>query len=238
MRLVKRMAGLREDMRSSLRLLPIALVIAAAPPGERAARPGTAPLEQRVLEELSRVRRSPAALAQELRLFRTWHHGELLHIPGRSSPVITKEGVPAVDEAVAYVEGQAPLPALSFSPLLARAAADHAADLARGGVGHYGADGSNPADRVARRGGGRNVGEIISFGYSDAAGVVRQLVVDDGVPDRGHRNIVFSARYLFAGVACGPHPRYRILCVVVLAPTRDGRVKSPPPVSARRRRAN
>jgi uncharacterized protein YkwD len=220
-------------MRSWLRQLPMGLLIAAAPPA-----PGTAPLEQRVLEELNRIRGAPDVLAEELRAFRSWYRGELIHIPGRLSPVITKEGAPAVDEAIAYVAARVPLPPLRFSPLLTRAAADHAAYLAQGPVGHYGADGSNPADRVARRGGGRNVGEIISFGYDDAAGVVRQFVVDDGVPDRGHRDIVFSARYLFAGTACAPHPRYRILCVVVLAPTADGRVRSPPPPSARRRRAS
>jgi hypothetical protein len=57
---------------------------------------------------------------------------------------------------------------------------------------------------------------------ADADAVVRQLIVDDGVPGRGHRTLLFSAEFRFAGVGCGGHRRYGHLCVVDLAATING----------------
>jgi hypothetical protein len=52
---------------------------------------------------------------------------------------------------------------------------------------------------------------------------MRQLIVDDGVADRGHRSIVFSGELRYAGAACGPHPVYRTMCVIDLGVMPDGR---------------
>lgn len=180
-------------------------------------------LQQRVLDELNRVRAAPQAYVPELRTFRSWHQGALLRIPGRPFPLRTREGAAAVAEAAAFAEHQQAVPPLTYSPLLAQAAADHAAYLADGYVGHDWEDGTGPSDRVKRRGGGAAVAEIISFGFDDAAAVVRQFIVDDGVPSRGHRFILFHPSYHYAGVACGPHRRYGATCVVTLAATPDGR---------------
>ena len=79
------------------------------------------------------------------------------------------------------------------------------------------------SDRMRRHGRWSATGEAIAYGPHRAEDVVLQLIIDDGVPDRGHRQAVFSARYRYAGVACGPHPRYRTLCVVELSSTPDGR---------------
>jgi hypothetical protein len=52
------------------------------------------------------------------------------------------------------------------------------------------------------------------------------LIVDDGVRRRGHRVLLFSGMFDFAGVSCGGHEVYGSMCVVDLSATRDGR----PPV--------
>jgi uncharacterized protein YkwD len=44
--------------------------------------------------------------------------------------------------------------------------------------------------------------------------VVIQLLVDDGVPDRGHRDNILVPDWGAAGVACGPHLRYQQVCVM------------------------
>ena len=180
-------------------------------------------LGQRVLAELNRVRGAPHELVGDLTRFRGWHEGNLVRFPGREVAMITREGVVAVDDAIEAARSQQPVAPLTLSPILSQAAADHAAFLAGGHVGHDGENGSSPSDRVVRRGGGRYVGEIISFGYADPADVIRQFIVDDGVPDRGHRHAVFQGRYRYAGIACGPHARYGSTCVVTLAATPDGR---------------
>ena len=82
--------------------------------------------------------------------------------------------------------------------------------------------GAGPGERVRRRGGDIFVGESISYGMADADAVVRQLIVDDGVPGRGHRILLFKNDFRFAGVGCSGHRRYGHMCVVDLAANRDG----------------
>lgn len=137
---------------------------------------------------------------------------------------LTEEGVAPVDEAVRFLEAQSRRRPLAAADVLREAAIDHCAEQAAdGSLGHVGADGSDPGARVRRRGGGIYVGEVITYGSDTAADVVRQLIVDDGVADRGHRKLVFAEDIDFAGVSCGPHPAFGTMCVVDVARTVDGR---------------
>ena len=132
--------------------------------------------------------------------------------------MVTREGTAAVDEAIAFLEGQTPLPALRDSPAVGRAAADHAGEQGRtGDVAHLGADGSSPSDRMRRYGRWSATGEAIAYGPDRAEDVILQLIVDDGVPDRGHRRILFNPAYALVGAACAPHPVWRTVCVLDFA---------------------
>ncbi len=62
-----------------------------------------------------------------------------------------------------------------------------------------------------------SIGENISYGPDDGREVVLQLIIDDGVPDRGHRANIFSPGFRLAGVVCGPHPKFRTICVIDFA---------------------
>jgi uncharacterized protein YkwD len=57
----------------------------------------------------------------------------------------------------------------------------------------------------------------MSAGESTARDVVRQLIIDEDVPDRGHRNDLLDPVLRRAGVGCAPHPTYRVICVIDLA---------------------
>jgi uncharacterized protein YkwD len=58
-----------------------------------------------------------------------------------------------------------------------------------GATGHYGSDGSSPNSRVTRYGQvSGTIGENLSYGVKTALEVVFKLLIDDGVPNRGHRN--------------------------------------------------
>ena len=172
-------------------------------------------LESRVLAELNLARTSPQTYAARLRDYRGWFSGRIVEVPGERVPLITEEGVRAVDEAIRFLDRQAPLGPLKADPVLAAAARDWvAAQGPRGAMGHRGADGRGPGDRVRARGGDRYVAENISYGLDAADLVVLQLIVDDGVPDRGHRKIIYDGSYAFAGTACGAHAAYRHMCVI------------------------
>ena len=61
------------------------------------------------------------------------------------------------------------------------------------------------------------VAENISYGGNTARGVIIQLIVDDGVPGRGHRVNIFSPTYRFVGVGCESHARYNGTCTLDFA---------------------
>lgn len=176
-------------------------------------------LEEAVLRELNFARTRPADYAQTLRKYRAQFSGRVWRDPDGGQGLMTNEGVRAVDEAIAVMERQAPLPPLAYSAALSQAASDHARDQGPVGmVGHIGADRSRPESRIARHCSWKEMmAESISYGENTAAGVVRQLIVDDGIRDRAHRKDVLSPHLRVAGVGCGPHAAYRSMCVIDFA---------------------
>jgi uncharacterized protein YkwD len=63
----------------------------------------------------------------------------------------------------------------------------------------------------------RAAGESIALGTNSARDVVLQLLIDDGVQNRGHRKTLLDGGYVVAGVACGPHTNYEQICVIDFA---------------------
>ncbi|MDZ3831328.1 MAG: CAP domain-containing protein [Sphingopyxis sp.] len=185
--------------------------------------------EDAVLDELNLLRSDPADYAHYVAETRERFDGRILR--GRSEDeidIMTHEGLPAVDEAVRALRVAPPVAVLGHGEVLARAAADLVAEQSRsGGVGHR-SNGRGPAERVAARGGGPFIGEVIAYGHSDPASVIEQFVIGDGVPGRGHRKTVLANEFRYAGVGCGTHPVHRRMCVIVLSQTRDGS-RPPPP---------
>lgn len=205
-----------------------AFVLACAAPVTAAPAPvSPASFERSVLTELNRARARPGEIAQELRLYRTTLRGLVSYTPGRNERMMTKEGAAAVDEAIAFLEQQAPMPALADSGVLGKAASALMEEQARtGSIGHGSSYGRGPGARALAVGGGDAVSETIAYGYRDPAAVVHQLIVDDGVPDRGHRVLIFAQQFRFAGVGCATHPRFRHACTIDFAATPDGRRES------------
>jgi uncharacterized protein YkwD len=170
-----------------------------------------------VLAEINLARTQPARFAEFLAARRPYFSGRMLRLPGRID-LRTQEGLPALDEAIAFLRSARPLPPLTHSPRLARAAADHVRDQGPDGlISHAGSDGSSPFQRMDRyvKWTG-HAGENISFGPQSGREIVLQLIVDDGVFDRGHRISLFTPTFRKAGVAFGPHRGYRWMCVIDL----------------------
>ena len=124
----------------------------------------------------------------------------------------------AVDEAVRFLNKARPLPPLTLSPGMCRAAADHCVEQVAGQLGHDGNDHSSPGQRISRYGSwSLSWGENISYSQKTARGVVLALLIDDGVRSRGHRKNIFNPKFNYAGAASGPHARYRTVCTIDFA---------------------
>ena len=156
-----------------------------------------------VLRELNLARENPklyATFAAESRPLHMIEHGR------------------AVDEAVRFLNRSRPLPPLTLSAGMCRAAADHCAEQVSGQLGHDGADRSSPGERISRYGSwSTSWGENISYSQKTARGVVLALIIDDGVRSRGHRKNIFNPKFNYAGAAFGPHARYRTVCTIDFA---------------------
>ena len=172
------------------------------------------PLEPEILKALNRLRADPAAYVATLREQRRHYRGNLLEIPGRID-LRTQEGVRPLDEAIVELESlHTNVGRVALSAGLSRAAFDHVTETGRRGL----VDHSNFQKRIDRYGTWSGaIGEDISYGRSEAREVVFDLIVDDGVADRGHRKSLLDTRWRYVGIACGFHARYGTMCVLDFA---------------------
>lgn len=176
-------------------------------------------LAKEVLAEINLARTRPQIYADFARQFRTHFRGNSYTLPGSTTRIQSNEGVKAVDEAILFLSRQKPLLPLTWSDGLGAAAGELAEEQSRSGdIGHTGRQSRSMRERIERHGEWvGQIGENIGYGPKDPRDMAMQMIIDDGVPDRGHRKNVFSTAYATAGIACGAHPRFRSMCVVDFA---------------------
>ena len=189
-----------------LAVLSAGLIGGAAAPRDRS--PPT--LGSAVLAEINFARTQPAAYAEALR-----RSGRTDEARAGWSDEAQGYGPSARQEAIDFLSRQRPLTPLSDNRGLTDAAAGLAGDQARSGrVGHT----SALRERFEANGVFSGlVAETISYGMTTPAAVVEQLIIDDGVPGRGHRAVLFDQSLTVAGVGCGPHRTYGFMCVIDFA---------------------
>jgi uncharacterized protein YkwD len=172
--------------------------------------------ERALLAEHNAARTDPAGYATHLEAMLPHFDGSILRRPGSRVGLQTNEGPEAVREAIRALRAQAPQPSLEWADGLWSAAGDHVRDQGpRGATGHNGSDGSSMDTRIRRYGAWNGTAaENIDYGSATARDVLISLIVDDGVPSRGHRRNIFNPNLRVMGGACGEHARYRMMCVM------------------------
>lgn len=109
---------------------------------------------------------------------------------------------------------QAPVTPLTYAKGLTLSARDHARDQGPiGAMGHIGTDGSKPHARIKLYCKLQKSAENLQFGNVAPRDIVKQLLIDDGVPNLGHRKNIFLAEVDRVGVAIGPHKNFGRMCV-------------------------
>jgi uncharacterized protein YkwD len=170
-----------------------------------------------VIREINLARQNPTFYAGLLEETRRSDSGNLCGVSD-IFPLRTQERICAVGEAIRFLQGVKPLSPLVLSPGLCLAAADHCREQATGTIGHYGSNHTNPGSRISRYGAfGHGWAENIAYGLHSAREIVTALIVDAGVPGRGHRKNIFNRSYDVAGAAFGPHAKFGSVCSIDFA---------------------
>lgn len=177
------------------------------------------PSERQVVREINLLRADPAEYGRRfLAPLRPLYQGDHLQYPGETT-IVTQEGIAALEDCLRALAAAPPAPPLQPHRGLARAARDQARDQGRSGaLGHGGSDRSSPASRISRYGRWDvAIAENIDYGNAEPRRIVTSLLIDDGVPSRGHRRNLLDPTYKLVGVAAGPHPQYDHMCVMDFA---------------------
>lgn len=172
-----------------------------------------------LLYEVNLLRTNPAVYIQHLERMRQYFKGNIYQEPGKMA-LMTNEGVSAVNEAILILQNTNPVISLKISSGLNKACEYHAKMQGpTGQTGHVSPDGSKVKDRLLRHGSFLEhdwaYGENIAYGAETPREIVLQLVIDDGVPSRGHRENLLNSNYDGVGFAFYTHSVYRYMCVIV-----------------------
>jgi uncharacterized protein YkwD len=176
-------------------------------------------VEKDVVLEMNKVRSDPKKYAEqyiqpELR----YYNGNRYSKPGQTT-IQTQEGKKAVEACIAALSKMKSVPPLKPELGLSLGARDHTADQGKTGkTGHDGSDRSTPFTRIKRYGTGYTAaGENLAYGSTTGREIVSQLLIDDGVPSRGHRTNIMSKDFDQTGVSFGKHPQFRTACTITYA---------------------
>lgn len=177
------------------------------------------PIEKEIIFEINLFRSNPAEYAQKyIAPLANLYKGKLLNYPN-DKPLLTKEGVKALNECVHELKKATPLSIVYPNSGLTKAAEDHVTDQSKTGkTGHVGSDHSNSRKRIERYGEWKvKIAENIAYGGISARQIIIYLLVDDGQFDRGHRKNFLQPDFKMVGVAYGKHPEYQNMVVMDFA---------------------
>lgn len=176
-------------------------------------------IEKEIIYEINLFRSNPADYASKyIAPLSKLYKGKLLYYPN-DNPLLSKEGVRALNECVRELKKASPLPIIYPSSGLSKAAADHVRDQSKTGkTGHYGSDHSDSKKRIERYGDWKvRIAENIAYGGISARQIIIYLLVDDGEYARGHRKNFLRPEFNTVGVSVGHHPVYNTISVMDFA---------------------
>ena len=178
-------------------------------------------IEKDVILEMNMVRTNPKKYAElYIRPRLRYFNGKNYSVPGQIT-IITNEGASAVNSCITALNRANAVGILTPELGLSLAAKDHVLDQSRTGqTGHNGSDRSTPETRMKRYGVfGRSftLGENIAYGDTTGRDIVCSLLIDDGVPTRGHRTNIMNRAFTQTGVSFGTHTQYRTSSTITYA---------------------
>ncbi|MGV2831214.1 pre-peptidase C-terminal domain-containing protein [Myxosarcina sp. GI1(2024)] len=156
-------------------------------------------IEPEILAEINRARTDPQAYADWLEEQKQYYEGALLRLPGETT-IRTNRGFKALQEAIAFLRQQQPLPPLTSSEALAATA-------------------KTQLETISNFPTANNISiNNISYGMVTPQAIVMQLIVDDRFPDRRRRRSLFATQLEQTGIVCQSDERYGNMCAIAYQP--------------------
>jgi len=172
-------------------------------------------LSNSIVVEHNNVRRDPKSYIPILEKYITYFKGTIIYKPNEI-PIQTNEGVKAYEDAIQFLKEQAPVSDFLFEERLSKSCLDHVNDVGpKGMISHESSDGKTVTDRIEKFAEWDGAcAENIDFGSKTGVDVVVGIIVDDGVPNKGHRRNLFSPDLKIMGVSSGLHKDYDVISVI------------------------
>lgn len=172
-------------------------------------------VEKDVVLEMNKARSNPALYAE------MYISPRIKNFNGKTYNkfLLTQEGATVVEECAKYMAKAKPLPLLKAEKGLSLAAKDHSSTQGETDkTGHTGIDGSTPFTRIGKYGTYKTAGENIAYGSTQGREIVVDLLIDDGVANRGHRKNIMNGQFDASGVGfTKKHKTYGSVCVITYA---------------------
>ena len=170
-----------------------------------------------VIAEINRCRTNPANYAETaLKRHLDRFLNDNIYRDTNGDRIQTMEGRQRVLAAINELKNMQPVEPLVYDEDLTKAARFHCYDIGPTDIlSHNSSDGTSMGDRLRRFvKSPRALGENIDYGNSTAEDIIVSLVIDDGVPSRGHLKNNMNPTYRHAGAAIGKHKQYGFMCTI------------------------
>ena len=172
-------------------------------------------IKKEVIIETNRIRTNPKAYIPILERYLENFDDNVLTRPDKNECIETQEGPKAFKEAIEFLKIQKPINEIEFDEEASKVADEYAKILSNSGEDEQGQDESHIEARVEKYlDYDYAISENIDFGGSTGIEVIVNLLVDDGVKLRTHRDNLFSNKFQYYGVAVASHPEYDFCTVI------------------------
>jgi uncharacterized protein YkwD len=172
-------------------------------------------IKKEVIIETNRIRTNPKAYIPILEKYLENFDDYILTRPDKNECIETQEGPKAYKEAIEFLKNQKPINEIEFDEEASKVAEEYAKVLSNSGEDENGEDEHHIEERVDKYlEYDYAISECIDFGGSSGIEVIVNLLVDDGVKLRTHRENLFSNKFQYYGVAVVTHPEYDFCTVI------------------------
>jgi len=167
-----------------------------------------------LINEINNIRKNPSAFADKLLSFKSYFKGNVVKFPGQKVGSQTEEGFAAFEDAAKYLKTCNPVDDIIPSKGLSKIAKDYLDKIGESEINDMG---EIEIDSIIKKYGNfsGSFSNGMDFGSETPELVAINLVVSDGDPDRGNRDLILNPKLKKIGISTRIHKIYGNLTIIV-----------------------